>query len=298
MRFALAWACALLLPMFVTLEGTAQQDPQSSIFTLAPLPFNPAYAGLSGQTNVRSISRLQWVGWGGAPTTHVLTYDAPFFRNFAGLGGTLIQDNVGARTQTSLMMSGAAHVQVGPRSTLSFGLNGGFRFNTYDFNNLAVVDPNDIRYSTTFQDWTPNVGAGLYVTTEMLFVGYSVPHLLLEDLSPEPGDDVLRRHHYAMAGCKVRDMRFTALFKKVRNAPGALDLTAIWEMSQRFSMGGLWRSGEALGLLMQFELSSHLSGVYCIEVPYNGLGSQTWGTHELGLIWSPSQKSVTNPRYF
>ena len=281
-------------------QGQAQQDVQTSIYTTAPLPFNPAYAGLSKQSTVRSISRLQWVGWGGAPTTQILSFDAPFFRDLAGAGMTLIQDNIGARTHTSIMASGAAHVPVGDQATLSFGLTGGFRFNSYDFSGLQVDDPSDDLYTTQFQDWSPNFGAGVYLTTEKFFAGYSVPHILLEQLSDSLNGDNIRRHHYAMAGIKTLDdkLRITGLLKATQDAPIAVDLNALYALSSRFSLGGMVRVGESLGMLMQFGLAPNLLGMYCIEMPYNNLRTQNFGTHELGLIWTPNHKAVVNPRYF
>ena len=97
-----AMAC-LLLGLFAPVgahQARAQQDPQSSTFFQTPLPFNPAFAGLEQRLNARSVSRLQWVGWGGAPQTQMITIDTPVFFEFGGAGLTLVQDNIGARTQT------------------------------------------------------------------------------------------------------------------------------------------------------------------------------------------------------
>jgi len=281
-------------------QSQAQQDIQTSIYTMAPLPFNPAYAGLNKQTEVRSISRLQWVGWGGAPTTQILSFDAPFFRNMAGAGMTLIQDNIGARTHTSIMAAGASHIELNDGLYLSFGLNGGFRFNSYDFTDLQVDDPGDDLYATQFRDWSPNFGTGIYLTSEKYFAGYSVPHVLLEQLSDSLDGDNIRRHHYAMAGFKALDdnLRVTGLLKATNDAPVALDINAMYEIGERFSLGAMTRIGESAGMLMQFGMSPSLLGVYCIEMTYNSLRTQNLGTHEFGLIWTPNHKAVVNPRYF
>ena len=294
--------CVLLAGLFAIIlspgEGMAQQDVQTTLYTTAPLPFNPAYAGLAGETNVRSISRLQWVGWGGAPTTQILSFDAPFFRDYAGVGATLIQDNIGARSHTSFMVSGAAHIKLLENATLSFGLQGGVRYNAYDFSDLQVDDPSDPLYNTAFRDWSPNFGAGMYLTTPNVFAGYAIPHILLEQLSDSLDGDQVRRHHYAMAGFKTEKVRVTGLLKATKDAPVAVDLNSMWSLGERFSLGGLWRMGESLGLMMQFGLTPQLTGMYCIEVPYNSLRTQNFGTHEVGLQWSPNQKAVVNPRYF
>ena len=89
------WAGLIGLLTGLSIQGMAQQELQSSTYFMAPMPFNPAYTGLSEQLNVRSMSRMQWLGWSGArratslPSTHRSCGNP-------GAGMTLIQDNVGA----------------------------------------------------------------------------------------------------------------------------------------------------------------------------------------------------------
>ena len=154
------WAGLIGLLTGLSFEGMAQQELQSSTYFMAPMPFNPAYTGLSEQLNVRSMSRMQWLGWSGALKSHILTIDAPFMRKSAGAGMTLIQDNVGARTSTLATVSGAAHLPLSDDWTMSFGLSGGMRFHAYDFTNLRAEDPSDELYQTVFRDWSPSFEPG------------------------------------------------------------------------------------------------------------------------------------------
>lgn len=291
---------ALLGCLMIQQEAQSQQDIQSSTYFMAPLPFNPAFSGLSEETTVRSISRLQWLGWGGAPVTHVVTVDAPFYREYAGAGLVLIQDQIGARMHTSIMGSCAAHLRLNDGVNLSFGLNGGMRYNSFDLTQLQADDPMDALYAEIFQSWTPNFGAGTYLTTEKAYFGLSVPHILQEQLSDSAAANKLGRHHYLMAGWRNGKLRLGALLKGTQDAPWALDMNVLWSMSEAIGVGATWRVGESVGLLFQANLSSDgsLRGMYCMEMPYNKLVYNNFGTHELGLIWSPNRKVVANSRYF
>ena len=180
-RFTLGTCALALLALSVHTEVQAQQDPQSSTYFSAPRVFNPAYSGLSSRLNVHSVTRMQWVGWGGAPATQMLTLDAPFFREFGGAG-----PDGGSRqhrcTQPNLHhgFRGSAH-SFG-RRTMSFGISGGMRYLSNDFRGLQVDGPATTS-TPRFQDWSPNFGAGMFVTSSKAYIGYSIPHVLTQELA-------------------------------------------------------------------------------------------------------------------
>ena len=284
--------------------ASAQQVTQSSTYFLSPLPFNPAYSGLSNQLNVRSLTRVQWVGWGGAPASQMISVDAPFLRKFAGMGLTVTQDRVGARATSTAMASGAAHVKLSEGWTLSMGISGGMRFHSYDFRNLRADATSDDLYQVTFQDWAPAFGAGFFATSEEAYVGYSVPQILTQALSDSADADELQRHHYVMGGLK-RDLasgvklQYGALLKATAGAPPALDVQAMIQYHDELGVGGHFRWGESVGLLMSLKLSEAVSAVYLMELPFNRLRTQNLGTHELALRWNvKSPQMVANSRFF
>ena len=299
----------LLLSMLLTVvsqdSACAQQDPQSSTFFQTPLPFNPAFAGVEQRLNARSVSRLQWLGWGGAPKTQMITVDTPVFLEFGGAGLTLIQDNIGARSQTSIMLSGAAHIPLSERVRLSFGISGGWRHQSLDFTNLLAEDISDEVYTGVYRAWSPNFGAGMFLTTQKTYVGLSVPHILMETLADSSSISSYQRHFYAMAGHRQKvnvalTIQYNGLFKVTPNAPPALDLNmlAIWMDS--FGVGATWRMAESMGLMFKVRFTDGLSAIYVAELPFNRLRTQNLGSHELGVAWNIQYKDqiTMHPRFF
>ena len=304
-RFTLGTCALALLALSVQTEVQAQQDPQSSTYFLAPQVFNPAYSGLSSRLNVHSVTRMQWVGWGGAPATQMLTIDAPFFREFGGAGLTVVHDVVGARTQTSIMGSGAAHIPLDDDWTMSFGISGGMRNLSNDFRGLRVDDDSDDLYTSVFQDWSPNFGAGMFVTSSKAYLGYSVPQVLTQDLSGSADEDGYQRHHYVIAGLRSKPseyltLQYGALVKVTQNTPVAVDAQLMATWMDVFGIGGQFRYGESAGLLFNVKLSRALTAVYLAEVPYNSLRIRNYGTHELALRWRVGgpNRVMTNTRFF
>ena len=303
-----AMAC-LLLGLFAPVgahQARAQQDPQSSTFFQTPLPFNPAFAGLEQRLNARSVSRLQWVGWGGAPQTQMITIDTPVFFEFGGAGLTLVQDNIGARTQTSVMFSGATHIPLTDRIRLSVGLSGGWRYQSFDFTNLEFVeDPSDEVYNGVYQEWSPNFGAGTFLTTQKSYFGVSVPNILMESLADSTGTSSYQRHFYAMAGHRQKvnvalSIQYNGLFKVTPNAPPSLDLNMLAMWMDSFGLGATWRMAESMGMMFKVKFSDGLSAIYVAELPFNRLRTQNLGSHELGVAWNIQYKDqiTMHPRFF
>ncbi len=289
-------ACAA---MMWCADAWSQQEAQSSTYFVAPLPVNPALAGANGQLNVRSISRLQWVGFEGAPTSQILTFDSPIRDNKGGVGFMLMQDATGARTTTDWRVSGATHLQITEKTRLSAGLNGGVRQHAFGFSGLRAEDPSEAVYQTAFQDWSANVGAGFFLSTPSLYVGYSVPNILTD------GDTLSgsQRHHYGMVGFNRTPkpglvVQTNALVKATANAPLVVDLNVMWTWMDQIGAGLLFRAGESAGLVIQTRLSRSWKGMYSMDFPYNRLLVQSLGSHEIGLIWVPRDHAVVNARHF
>ena len=72
----------LLIILLVTgLTGArAQYDSQLSQYFMALGYYNPAYAGVTGDLNMLALSRLQYVGIDGAPTSFFIKEHLEFFR--------------------------------------------------------------------------------------------------------------------------------------------------------------------------------------------------------------------------
>lgn len=289
--------------MAISADVWSQQEAQSSTYFMAPLPVNPALAGSSGQANVRSISRIQWVGFEGAPTSQILTFDAPLHDKKGGAGLMLMQDATGARTTTDWRVSGAAHIKLSEETTLSAGLNGGVRQHAYGFSGLRAEDPSEALYQTAYREWSANIGAGFFLSTPSFYAGYSVPNVLVETNVDSLAGSGAQRHHYGMIGFNRKPkpglvMQTNALVKATANAPLVVDLNVMWTWMDQIGAGFLFRAGESAGLVLQTRISRGWKGIYSMDFPYNRLLVQTLGSHEIGLIWVPRDHAVVNARHF
>ena len=139
----------------------SQQDPVFNQYMNNLLTVQPAYAGMSGYVNMTAMSRIQWVGFDGAPVTSTFTIQGPFKKYNVGLGLSVITDRFGPVRQTGVYADYSFRVLLNDDQYVSFGIKGGF--NRYEalLTDLSVHDPNDpvVAFDIN-KKYMPNFGVG------------------------------------------------------------------------------------------------------------------------------------------
>lgn len=298
---------ALLVMMLpATLAATAQQDPLYSQYMFNTLAFNPAYAGSADVFTAMALSRHQWVGFAGAPTTQTLAVHSPLPTPGLALGGLMIHDAAGPVVQNAAFVDLAYRVRTGTTSRLSFGLSGGVNLLHLDIASLATVDPDP--HNANFENKPlPNFGFGLYWHAERWYAGLSVPKLL-EHAVGEDGALVTAKEvrHWFLIGGFVIDLSDEVHFKPsmmlraVAGAPLSADLNASFLLRDRIWLGAMWRYGNAFGLMAQYQATPQLRAGYAFEMTTTRLGAYNAGTHELmlGYDFKFSKGRTVSPRFF
>ncbi|SMG53429.1 type IX secretion system membrane protein, PorP/SprF family, partial [Marivirga sericea] len=95
----------LLYSTILPFSLQAQLDPLYNQYFFNQAMINPAYTGVNDVFNATAISRLQWAGIEGAPTTNTLNVTTSAFNNKVGLGGTLIYDTYGINSNTEFNLA-------------------------------------------------------------------------------------------------------------------------------------------------------------------------------------------------
>lgn len=285
----------------------AQQDPMYSQYMFNTLAFNPAYAGNAEVISLMALSRMQWVGFEGAPTTQTLTGHSPLPNQSLALGGTLVHDQAGPVSQTGFFGDFVYRMRVGTDARLAFGLRGGFNMYKADLNGLSTVevDPANVNNPSEF---LPNAGFGLYLHSTRYYVGLSAPKLLTNEISNTDGAMTTAKEarHYFLIGGYVfdlnRDMRFKPSFmvRAVEGAPLSMDVSANFLLRDRIWFGAMYRLGNAFGVVAQYQVNEQLRVGYAFDLTTNALGAYNAGTHELmiGYDLRFSKGRTISPRWF
>ena len=217
----------LISILFVGLfSSQAQQLPQFTQYMYNTISVNPAYAGSRDGFSLTALNRNQWAGIDGAPRTQTLSIHSPLRNEKIGLGLSVINDKTGYENYTYVYGDFSYSIPVGEETTLAFGIKGGFSYYDLDedlFNDPQVLD--DPFFRDQFNKWTPNVGAGLYLSSQDWYVGLSAPKLINNDNNDFNQYVALEQVHYYLTGGYVFDLsdtwklRPTALAKVTKGAP-------------------------------------------------------------------------------
>jgi type IX secretion system PorP/SprF family membrane protein len=119
--------------LFMSLLATyglvsAQQDPQFTVGQYQGLAYqNPAVVGSNDAICATLIGRLQWVGFGGEPSTFLFSAESPFelLNKSHGAGLTIMSDKLGQETTLIVKGSYAYRMNLGD-GILSAGLSLGY----------------------------------------------------------------------------------------------------------------------------------------------------------------------------
>ena len=113
-----------LIFTLITLNCSAQQEPQFSQNMFNILPVNPGYAGSSDAICATLLYRNQWVGWAGTPKTMLLSVESPVKLLRGGLGLTVFSDKLGLEKTSGVKLAYAYKVDIGP-GQLGIGVHAG-----------------------------------------------------------------------------------------------------------------------------------------------------------------------------
>ncbi|MEQ8686857.1 MAG: type IX secretion system membrane protein PorP/SprF [Imperialibacter sp.] len=295
-------AVATTAPCF---SVNAQQQAMFTQYMFNGLALNPAYAGSHEALSATAIARVQWVGLDGAPNTQSVSMHTPVPDKNIGVGLLFLRDKIGVTSQNSLFLSYAYRIKM-RRSTLSFGLQGGFNDYSHNLNDLGIGD--DGYLAGNIKSFKPNVGTGIYFNSKRLYVGASLPLIFNSAKDDRVTSFIyseIKRHYFVTAGYVFdlnRSLKFkpNLLVKAVEGAPVELDVNANLLVNDVLWVGLSYRSFESIDVLLELQLNGQFRVGYSYDILTNDLGRVNSGSHELMLnyIFQYSKSRIVTPRYF
>jgi len=312
-RMAHRWT-GVLFAGLLSMTTLAQQDPQFTQYMFNLLAINPAYAGSAERVSIKALTRHQWVGFAGAPTTQTLTIHAPMMREALGIGGTIMRDEHGPVTQYGFMVDLAYRIHFGGERKLAFGLKGGMNLVQGRFGELSPLQQGDQVFQQNVNSkLDPQFGFGMMYYGDRFYLGLSTPKLLRTEFFEDAPQDTTgsawqqgQRPHYFLSGGYVFNMGMyhkfkpTFLVKAVQGAPVSFDLSANFFFFEKFWLGAMYRHQDAVGALAQYYFTDGIYAGYSYDYPISILRNYSGGSHEvmLGFDFGRKLKGIRSPRYF
>lgn len=307
MKHAITGFLLLTGVCFGTLQ--AQQDPLYTQYMFNALAINPAYAGTRDVLSVSLTSRMQWVGFKGAPKTQFLMAHSPIGRSNTSVGANVIHDQIGPTTQTGAYMDYAYRIRLNQGQYISFGLKAGLNHLQNDLRNLLTYSETEPYQSTIETKNLFNVGAGIYWYGSRFYAGISVPKLIENTISSSNLPEALKgkevRHYYAMAGYLF------GISSQIKIKPSllirlqeAVDPSADFNLSllfyNRLWIGAMYRLSDSYGAHLKWVVTPQFYMGYAFDHNQNDLKNYHNGSHEImvGFELNFERSNTQNPRYF
>ena len=203
-----------IVMMFTAIASYAQQDAQYTQYMYNTINVNPAYAGSRGALSFFALHRTQWVGLDGAPVSNTLSVNTPFNNSKLGLGVSIINDEIGPSTSNSISTDISYTIPVSESYKLSFGVKGTANLFSIDVNKLNPSDQTDPQFQNIDNEFSPNIGAGIYLHSHKAYIGFSVPNFIETDAYNDNDVAIYKEKiNYYLIGGYVFDLSSSIKFK-------------------------------------------------------------------------------------
>lgn len=307
----------ILISLALVSAAGSTYAQQSSLYTMYmwnQLILNPAYAGTRDAVAASLVSRHQWVGLDGAPSTQVLSVHSPLPGDAMGVGLTIENDRIGPTNNTGVWGDFSYRVKMNDKSQLSFGLRGGVAIYQADLRSLDNIDPNDQAFRTNVENkLLPNFGFGAYYYGDRGYVGVASPTLLENELNSFSIQNTNRRgvgarHYYIMGGYVLNlsadsggvMFKPSTVIRVVEGAPVSFDFSAMFLIQQKFWIGAAYRYQDSFAGILSMNITDHLQIGYAYDFGTSQLNSYHNGSHEIMVSYDFFKPDVKtrSPRYF
>ncbi|CAA9199693.1 hypothetical protein FLA105534_02719 [Flavobacterium bizetiae] len=297
----------VLVFMFFSAVGFAQQDAQYTQYMYNTININPAYAGSRGAMSIFGLYRTQWVGLDGAPETSSFSLNTPLNNSNLGLGVSLVNDKIGPTNENTFSADLSYTIPTSQTFKLSFGIKATANLFSLDVNKLNPEHQGDPQFQDLNSKFSPNIGAGVYYHSDKAYIGLSVPNFIETNRFDDNDTAIFKDkiNYYLIAGY-VFDVdpyikfKPAVLTKMVEGSPLQVDLSANFMFNDKFVAGLAYRWSAALSAMVGFQVTDGLFIGYSYDRETTRLNNYNSGSHEIFLRFEffNNYSRITSPRFF
>ncbi len=267
----------LILFLLASINIDAQQSAQYSQYSFNNFGYNPAFLGTLKCFDFRAGTRLQWVGFEGAPRSSFAsiqwTLKKKHFRNSGkhAVGLYLEQDEVHFTTRTTVKLAYAYHTKLSSKFSMGLGIFAGIQqYQTRDLDSENSSDPVLANASGSALRY-PDIMPGVLFYSKKVYWSISINQLYFKNINLGIEEKQINQY-YLGGGHKSAFGNWTVfksfLFKYNVMGPPAIDLNLAWVYRQKTTFGLGYRVGESVIAQLKFNLGGLKIG-YAFDYPLN-----------------------------
>lgn len=273
----------------LSLNGMSQQQYVFTNFLLNDYYYNPAIAG-SKEGHVANLAyRNQWTGFEDAPVTLIgNVYGSYKDRGKHGYGLSVISDRTGLTQNTGFYLNYAHHFKLNDELTLGLGVRTGYvqyRVRLYDAR--LADDGDDVLTGNILSANAWDMHSGFHLYSKDYFVMGGMQHMLGDGIEFTTYNSSLARHYTLIGGynykVKSKDLVLqpSLMLKYTNPVPVQLTFMAKATYQDKYWAGLLYRTQDALGICLGYQLKERLTIGYGFDYSLSGIQNYQSGSHEL-----------------
>ncbi len=279
----------------------AQQVPLFTQYSFNNFVFNPAIAGTYNYYQIRTNTRVQWVGVPDHPITNFLSVYGPSKGKDMGFGGYVFNDVTGPTSRSGFSLAYAYNIAVQEDVRLSMGMGLGLLQYKMDGANIELWDEHtggskDPLKNAMYSKAVPDASIGVYLYSYTYHIGISSVQLLNNKLSFFDVDTLvtkgafsrLKSHFYLTGGYKYfidkkQAIEPTLLIKAVGASPLQFELSTRYIYKETFWGGLSIRSSDAFSILIGYIHEKQYFFGYSYDFGVSAFRKYNNGTHEITI---------------
>ncbi len=278
---------------------SGQQDPVLSNYMFNTQTYNPAFSGMSGMITATALTRQQWVGFPGAPSSTIFNVNMPFslFGLRSGAGLLVAADKYGFSNDIDISLSYSYLFQLGT-GTLGAGFSAGVLNKTISpewyipsgpGHTPPEGDPLIPENDESFV--APDFSAGVYYQGLSYYAGISVTHLNQPKIKYSETATYVSREYYLTAGYyfQLPNPAFElvpSVFIVHDGATTQYLATGMVRYNKKIWGGVSYRLSDAITGFAGIELNNGLKVGYGYDFPVSEIRKGTSGSHEFIVSYS------------
>ena len=301
---------------FTSLAALKAQDLVFSQFYNTPLVINPAFAGNSTAAQFSGNYRLQWPGLPGTYESLALGYNQYFRKIRSGVGFSVISDSSGQGTLQHLTVGATYMYKVLLKGDyqLKIGIETAFGQNRLDWSKLVFGDMLSVSGNPVNSNELPpdsfnkaylDISTGMLIYNKSWYAGMTMKHMNTPDTGFIGGDQnrlglpILWNMHVGYQyvfdiGNKQTKPSFVSPSLLVANQADFWQLNAgAYFQLKSLILGAYLRHTFENSDAVIFSGGVNLDPLkitYSYDLTVSGLGANTGGSHEIGILYTLANK--------
>jgi type IX secretion system PorP/SprF family membrane protein len=283
--------CILVIMIISGLS--AQQIPPLSQYMLNPYTINPAAIATTEKLPLAFTYRKLWAGIDGSPSIQFLSGHMQV-ADAMGAGMKIYNYQAGPLRKTGLEATYSYHLPLNQNGTnLSFGLSALIYQMYLKKSELSVEHQDDDVFLGSEKMIVPDASFGMYLYHDKYYVGLAIPQLFNRNVDFK-SDGILQqkqvRHYYLHGGYLFElntdlTLEPSLLFKFIEAGLFQADINTTLTYRNMILFGLSLRTSDAFIIRLGYKAKDFTIG-YSFDLILNELKAQTFGSHEILLIYS------------